>query len=485
MPPEPDHMEIRRELRLGRMLGEGGMGQIYEGFETGLGSHAAIKTLREELLDDVEVRERFEEEARIIASIAHPGCLPIYGWGIDQNGRPFYAMKLISGKTLTELLDERQEKVTSFVWRRRLLRIFQLICETVAYAHEQGIVHRDLKPDNVMLDPFGSVYVIDWGLAKHIGSDLNSPSGSRTLAGSVMGSPGYMAPEQADGKTADAGPEADVFALGVILYEILTGIAPFRGNTDREAMAHAIHFDPKPPHRTKFLISRSLSTVCMKALNKDPKKRYRSASGLADDIRAYNEGRAVAVVKPTLRERAIFWTFRDPVRAALTWAACIVVLTGLSVVGMQVMIDRRLAHKTMDTIALIDRDLVELHDEAADLRKELTTAGADPVKINQQLLINEGQVLLRQIRALNALRSVKQLRFIRPNTNLDDEARRRLFALLTTGADGNNAILLRAYTSTLLEEIRENVSSFEYSAEELIRLRDIHERASKAAGLQP
>lgn len=460
------------------------MGRIFEGFEPGLGSHAAIKVLREEFLDDAPVRARFDEEARIIASITHPGCLPVYGWGIDGDGRPFYAMKKISGKTLTELFEERGEAVTSLVWRRRLLHIFQSICETIAYAHEQGIVHRDLKPDNVMIDPFGSIYVIDWGLAKRLGEKTGRTTASRTLAGAVMGSPGYMAPEQADGKTVDAGPEADVFALGVILYEILTGVAPFAGSTERESMAHAINFEPKPPHRTRLLLSRSLSSVCMKCLEKDPRKRYRTASRLAEDITAFNEGRAVSTARPSLLERAMFWTHREPVRAAATWAVGLAVLTAVLVIGLQVVIDRRLADKTMDHLAGIDRELGELYGEADALRGQLAAKGPKHGELSRALRQTEGRILLRQIQGLNAIRSVKELRFLRADPELDTRYQMRLFELLETGADGPNSSLLHALTSTLLEEAERNGAPVNLGSADVQRLRSIHERTGRAGHLQ-
>ncbi|MEZ5312619.1 MAG: serine/threonine-protein kinase [Thermoanaerobaculia bacterium] len=167
---------------------------------------------------------------------------PVYGAGQSPDGRPFYVMKRVEGRTLRALLDERGRRVTDLLWRQRLLAIFADICETVAYAHARGVVHRDLKPDNVLVDEHDSVTVIDWGLAKR--AEASRTSSARTVLGDVLGSPGYMAPEQASGDSLAAGPPADVFSLGAILYEILTGSNPFPGATARESMLAAIHRDP-------------------------------------------------------------------------------------------------------------------------------------------------------------------------------------------------------------------------------------------------
>ena len=250
-------------------------------------------------------------------------------------------------------------------------------------------------------------------------------------------------------------------------------------------MAHAINLDPKPPHRGNALVFRSISAVCMKALEKDPKNRYRTASGLADDIRAYNEGRPVGVVKPGLLERAVFWTRRDPVRAALTWAASLVILTGFAVIGLQVIADRRLAQKTMNNIAVIDQDVAGLRGEVVALRRELAAGGPEREERRKELKILEGRVLLREIQAINAIRSVRQLRFIRSNSELDGEARRRLFALLDSGADSQHALLLHALATAILEEIREGTNPINHKTEDIARLEAIRDRTGAASGLQP
>ncbi len=205
-------IEIQRRIHLGRMLGEGAMGRVLDGFASDLGQHFAVKQLLSELMEDAETRIRFEEEAAIMASIDHPGVLPIYGLSIDDERRLFYVMKKIEGKTFAEHMKDPSESAASVPRRTRLLGILLAACETVASAHDKGIIHRDIKPANILIDREESVYVIDWGLAKRVGTS----GAERTLSGKVMGTPGYMAPEQADGRSARAGAEADVFAFGAL-----------------------------------------------------------------------------------------------------------------------------------------------------------------------------------------------------------------------------------------------------------------------------
>jgi serine/threonine protein kinase len=291
-----------------------------------------------------------------------------------------------------------------------------------------------------------------------------------------MGSPGYMSPEQADGKTAKAGPEADVFALGVILYEILTGKSPFQGETEREALAHTVNLEPKPPSRA-LLVGRSLRAVSRKTLHKDPSQRYRSAGPLADDIRSYNEGQSVQVARPSPVERLFFWIRREPVRAGLTLGVAMAALTGLGFVGIQIWIDHRIADKTMENIATSDRAVAELDYEIAEWKTKLNQPGADRAQLQHELKILKSRRIIRQIQALNAIRSVGNLRFIRADSELNQEGRRRLFALFESSVESVHSMLLLALADSILEEIQEGVANFPYSAEDQAQLRAYRERA--------
>jgi serine/threonine-protein kinase len=248
-----------------RVLGEisrGGMGVVYRGHDTDLGRDVAVKVLRDKYLDNAEALERFVEEAQIGGQLQHPGIVPVYGLGMEQGERPYFAMKLVRGETLSTMLGQREGVAGD---RRRVLGIFEQICQTVSYAHSRRVVHRDLKPANVMLGAFGEVQVVDWGFAKVLApgpatgdaipgepdgpqtviatvrSDPNK--GMKSTTGSVFGTPAYMPPEQATGEVQRMDERSDVFSLGAILCEILTGDPPYRsvdGNVMTQAASGAV-----------------------------------------------------------------------------------------------------------------------------------------------------------------------------------------------------------------------------------------------------
>ena len=336
-----DPLEIQRVIHPGRLLGEGGMGRVIDGFAPDLGQYLAVKQLRAEWMEDGEVRSRFEEEVAIMASIDHPGVLPVYGMGLDAERRLFYVMKKVEGHTLGRVMAETAGEADSVPRRRRLVDILLNVCETVAAAHDKGIVHRDLKPDNILVDQALSVYVIDWGLAKRTGASGGTFGSERTLPGKIMGTPGYMAPEQADGRSARAGAEADVFALGAILYEILTGKRPFEAPDDRAEMLGTIHEDPESPRRSNWLLPRDLNAVCLKALHKDPARRYPDAGALADDLRAHLEGRPVTAIRPNLIERLRYAARRHPMRALVSASVICAVAAVAAFILSQRLLDHR------------------------------------------------------------------------------------------------------------------------------------------------
>jgi serine/threonine-protein kinase len=246
-----------------QFLGEiarGGMGVILKGHDTDLGRDVAVKVLDKRLSDRPEVVQRFVEEAQIGGQLQHPGIVPVYELGTMLDERPFFTMKLVKGRTLAVLLAERENLATN---RQRLIAIFESVCQTLGYAHSRGVIHRDLKPANIMVGAFGEVQVVDWGLAKVLArggtadekrarvahtqltvletvrSSQGSGSGSDSMVGSVMGTPAYMPPEQAAGHVDRLDERSDVFALGAILCEILTGLPPYVGERDQIIAAAA------------------------------------------------------------------------------------------------------------------------------------------------------------------------------------------------------------------------------------------------------
>ncbi len=246
--PPAELLESHSRYRLDEEFARGGMGVLYGGRDLGLERQVALKLLRADRQPGADAADRFLEEAQIGAQLQHPGVVPVYDSGHLSDGRPFIAMKLVEGETLRDLLNRRDSPDQDL---RRVLDVFHSVCQTVAYAHARGVIHRDLKPSNVLVGRFGEVYVLDWGLAKVLGAagseqppgssapgrglrtvrTASGTSGSYSLDGDVVGTPGYMAPEQARGEVARLDARADVFALGGILCTILTGRPTWRGDT--------------------------------------------------------------------------------------------------------------------------------------------------------------------------------------------------------------------------------------------------------------
>lgn len=263
----------------------------------------------------------------------HPGAVPVHDLGKLADGRWFLAMKKVRGSTLKELLAKRtSDDVADRSTMLRFVDYFERVCQTVAAAHAQRVIHRDLKPENVMLDDFGAVYVMDWGLAKALPDESSGQAidSGRTVRGAIMGTPAYMAPEQARGKTNTSERQADVFSLGVMLYEILTGSRPFGGMTARETLEQVLTSDPPKPRTLNPSLPRDLSEICMKAIAKDPLNRYASAKELAEDIERFRQFLPVTAAPPRIVDRLAAWYRRNPrLATASATAAALVVLVGL------------------------------------------------------------------------------------------------------------------------------------------------------------
>lgn len=296
---EPD-LEGTRYRILDR-LGQGGMATVFLAFDRELDREVALKVL--DIQDEGgQLAERMLREARIVARLEHPGIVPVHDVGVLPDGRVFYAMKRVNGKRLDQLaqamLNER-------------LRLFQNICEAVAFAHAQGIIHRDLKPENIMVGAFGEVLVMDWGLAKVLREPVSDLSAGGAAArtgtsitdhGTIMGTPSYMAPEQRSGETDKLNERTDVYALGAILYFLLTGSPPFGNEHFKQPLA--------PPRRLHRELSRALEAVCLKAMAQDPQQRYPGAVELRDDIARYLNGLSVSAYRENPFEALQRWLSR-------------------------------------------------------------------------------------------------------------------------------------------------------------------------------
>jgi hypothetical protein len=240
--PAPQAPPDTPRYRFEDLLGRGGMGEVWRGFDTLLAREVALKVLRGRLLEYSDFKARFEEEARQVGQLQHPSIVPVYDLGELPDGRPFFVMKLIHGRTLAELLEGRASPAEELP---RWVEVFEQVCQAVAFAHERGVIHRDLKPSNVMLGELGEVQVMDWGLAKAlaagprpapgppvapppaVGQGTTGAPGAQTVSGQAKGTPAYMAPEQARGELGRVGTASDVFGLGGILCVTLTGEPPF------------------------------------------------------------------------------------------------------------------------------------------------------------------------------------------------------------------------------------------------------------------
>jgi len=313
---------------IGETLGEGGMAIVQQATDVQLQRPVAVKRLRPEYAAQGDIRQRFFAEAEILASLDHPGTTSVFEAGLLPDGDCFYAMKKVRGKTLGDLMSERiPDDLLDRSNRAQFVGIFSRACQAVAAAHDQGVIHRDLKPENIMVDDFGVVYVMDWGLAKQLveDDDGSQSDSQRTRLGAVMGTPAYMSPEQASGHAAESDRQTDVFSLGVMLYEILTGVNPFRGETAVESMKGVMYHEPDPPRKHNPRVDRTISAITMKALDKDPFRRYRSAVELAEDLRRYREFFPVTAIEPTKTEKLANWSRRRP-RLAATIATLAVVL---------------------------------------------------------------------------------------------------------------------------------------------------------------
>ncbi len=328
--PEPPR-GLTGRYEVGERLGAGGMGVVHLVRDASLDRLVALKALRSDRVPEPGAAESLREEAVVLAALDHPGALPVYEIGSLPSGEPYYTMKRVRGRTLKDLLQDRSRaEVRSRESLAHFVDVFERVCQTVAAAHGHGIVHCDLKPANVMVDELGAVYVLDWGIALRVSPGAGAAAGIEP--GTVFGTPAYMSPEQAKGAVAEIGPASDVFSLGSILYEILTGISPFGALDGRESMQKVVSTDPIDPLRLNRAAGRALSAICRKALSKRIANRYPSARELADEIRRYREFRPVEAIPPALHERVTNWARRKPALAATLGTA----LGGALLVGLGV-----------------------------------------------------------------------------------------------------------------------------------------------------
>jgi tetratricopeptide (TPR) repeat protein len=285
------------------VLGAGGMGVVYRALQVRADRMVALKMIRGDAYVSFEQLERFRVEARAVGQLHHPNVVQIFDVG-EAGHLPYFSIELLEGGTLRDRL------AAGPMPHAEAAELVQVLAGGVHAAHRAGIVHRDLKPANVLFDSGGTPKITDFGLAKRLEEE------GQTITGQVVGTPSYMAPEQARGDSRSVGPLADVYALGAILYTALTGGPPFRGVDVHDTLSMVLSRDPVPPSRIQPKVPRDLETICLKCLLKDPARRYTSARELADDIGRYRAGRPI-IARPTPAwEHAVKWARRRPLYAA-------------------------------------------------------------------------------------------------------------------------------------------------------------------------
>jgi WD40 repeat protein/tRNA A-37 threonylcarbamoyl transferase component Bud32 len=302
------------DYELLQIVAHGGMGVVYKARQIKLQRIVALKMIRSGDWASGEEVQRFYEEAEAVAQLDHPGIVPIYEVG-QYEGQHYFSMGFMEGGSLTRLLKEGP------LPPRKAAELGQGIADAVSYAHERGIVHRDLKPGNVLLDRDGRPKVSDFGLAKRVQGTSNL-----TVTGQVLGTPNYMPPEQATGKTDKVGPLSDVYSIGAVLYCLLTGRPPFQAASPIETLQQVIEREPVPPRELNPGVDYDLETICLKCLQKEPSKRYGSAQKLGEDLCRFLAGEPIEARRVGPGERLVRWGRRKPALAAAVLFAAVLLL---------------------------------------------------------------------------------------------------------------------------------------------------------------
>jgi serine/threonine-protein kinase len=354
------------------ILGRGGMGIVFRARHLRLNRLVALKMLLFGACATRQERARFQREAAAVARLQHPNIVQVFDVG-DIDGRHWFTMEYVANGSLAQKLAGAPQPT------RQAAQLVATLAGAVQTAHERGIVHRDLKPANVLLAEDGTPKISDFGLARQ-----QDDGAALTQTGMAIGTPSYMAPEQARGRPDAVGPAVDVYALGAILYELLTGRPPFRAATSAETVQQVISQDPAPPSRLNDQVPRDLETICLKCMHKEPGRRYVGAATLADDLRRFVEGRPIQARPVSPGERLWRWSRRNPTAAALLATA--LALVGLASGGGVWFVQQR-AERQAEAAR---------HD--AELRNEVSTAVAQAASLRKGFHFREAKELLEQTR---------------------------------------------------------------------------------------
>jgi tetratricopeptide (TPR) repeat protein/tRNA A-37 threonylcarbamoyl transferase component Bud32 len=345
-PVEPAVGE-RDRYTLTHLHATGGHGRVWLARDSAIGREVALKELRPEATGHPHVTQRFVTEARITGQLEHPGIVPVYELVTrSDDAHVYYTMRFIRGRTFRQAIRDYHERRAAGHARPTellaLLESFVGVCQAVAYAHSRGVIHRDLKGQNVVLGDFGEVMVLDWGLAKVVGQAEDAPEPDApairaesvgeyaTQHGHVLGTPAYMSPEQAQGVWERVGPKTDIYSLGAILYEILAGTPPFTGGNTAEVLRRVREEEPERPRRLCPSAPKALEAVCLKAIAKDPERRYGSAAELAQEVRCYLADEPVGAYREPWTTRAGRWARRHKTAVVAAGVLAVSATAGLA-----------------------------------------------------------------------------------------------------------------------------------------------------------
>jgi WD40 repeat protein/tRNA A-37 threonylcarbamoyl transferase component Bud32 len=357
----PETLRRFGDYELLEQLAVGGMGVVFKARQISLNRLVAVKMIRAGQLARAEDIRRFRTEAEAAANLKHPHIVAIHEVG-EEEGRPFFSMDFIAGRSLAELARERPLEPA------RAARLVQTVAEAIAYAHGRGVLHRDLKPSNVMIDAEGQPHVTDFGLAKIVSNTKHETRNTeQTVTGAVLGSPSYMSPEQARGRSDQISVRSDVYALGAMLYDLLTTRPPFLAATALETMKLVAEREPIAPRVLNPSVPRDLETICLKCLQKEPAHRYACAQDLAEDLDRWQRHEPIRARPGTLWEHGVKWARRNPARAALLALSIVVpvLIIAVLLVDEQRVTRQRNRAQTNEAFALREAQRAETNALAA------------------------------------------------------------------------------------------------------------------------
>jgi len=367
-------------------IAQGGMGAVYKARQLNLDRLVALKLLPFGQFSRDDLLQRFRSEASAAAALQHPNIVAVHDVG-EHDGQPFFSMDFVEGRTLAELV--RDQPLPA----KRAAAYLKTIAEAVHYAHQHGILHRDLKPSNILIDTSDQPRITDFGLAKRLGGDSDL-----TLTGQVLGSPNFISPEQAEGRSDAIGPPSDVYSLGALLYHLLTRQPPFQADTLTTLLRQVLEAEPVPPCSLNPSIPNDLETVCLKCLEKEPARRYPTAQALADDLGRFLRAEPVRARPIGAAGKSWRWCRRQPVRAGLIAGLAVAVMLGIAGISWQWRRAERERSTALDNEALAwrqayasDINLVQRSLEEGDLgqaRRLLDMyrpAASSPSTLNPQL----------------------------------------------------------------------------------------------------